>query len=43
MSFKEKSELYLSLKRILDPKYMGEIFKVIFVHNTKIKNLIGFD
>ncbi len=43
MNFREKSKLFLSLQRILDYKFMGEIFKVIFVHNTKIKIPIGFD
>lgn len=43
MSFKNKSDLYLRLKRLLDPKYMGELFKVIFAHTYKKKNFIGFN
>jgi NADH dehydrogenase [ubiquinone] 1 alpha subcomplex assembly factor 7 len=43
MNFTQKTDLYLRLKRILDKKFMGEIFKVIFVHKTKIKNPLGFE
>ena len=42
MSFKEKTDLYLRLKRLLDPKYMGDLFKVIFAYKTKKKFLLGF-
>ena len=42
MSFKSKSDLYLRLQRLLDPKYMGNLFKVIFAYKSKKKFLLGF-
>ena len=42
MSFKEKSDLYLRLQRLLDPKYMGNLFKVIFAFKSKKKLSLGF-
>ena len=43
MSFKDKSDLYFRLERILDPKYMGRLFKVIFAYKSKKKFLLGFE
>ena len=42
MNFIEKSNLYLRLKRLLDKKLMGNLFKVIFAHNFKKSNFLGF-
>ena len=42
MNFKDKSDLYFRLKRLLDIKLMGELFKVIFAHRIKGKKIIGF-
>ena len=42
MSFKEKSNLYLRLKRLLDIKLMGNLFKVIFAYKSKKNNFLGF-
>ncbi len=42
MSFKNKADLYLRLKRLLDTDYMGSLFKVIFAHKSKGKKIIGF-
>ena len=42
MTFKNKSDLYLRLKRLLDPKYMGDLFKVIFAYKSKKYFLLGF-
>ncbi len=42
MTFKDKSNLYFRLKRLLDPKYMGDLFKVIFAYKSKKKFLLGF-
>tara|TARA_B100001996_G_scaffold9542_1_gene8036 strand:+ start:6529 stop:7572 length:1044 start_codon:yes stop_codon:yes gene_type:complete len=42
MSFKSKSDLYLRIQRLLDPKYMGNLFKVIFAYKSKKKFLLGF-
>ena len=43
MNFKEKSDLFLRLKRLLEPKYMGEIFKVFFAYKGKRKVFLGFN
>jgi len=42
MNFKEKSDLYLRLQRLLNPKQMGELFKVIFAFKLKKKISLGF-
>ena len=42
MKFGEQSDLYLRLKRLLSPKLMGSLFKVILAHNNKSKNFLGF-
>lgn len=43
MSFSEKSDLYLRLKRLLDHKLMGNLFKVIFACKIKNKKIVGFN
>ena len=43
MSFKEQSNLYLRLKRLLDTKLMGNLFKVIFAYKSKKDNFLGFE
>ena len=43
LSFKEKSNLYLRLKRLLDIKLMGNLFKVIFTYKFKKDNFLGFE
>ena len=43
MSFKEKTNLYLRLKRLLDTKLMGNLFKVIFTYKFKKNNFLGFE
>ena len=42
MTFKDKSDLYLRLKRLLDSRYMGDLFKVIFAYKSKKKFFLGF-
>ena len=42
MSFKEQSNLYLRLKRLLDTKLMGNLFKVIFAYKSNKDNFLGF-
>ena len=42
MSFKEQSNLYLRLKRLLDTRLMGDLFKVIFTYKFKRDNFLGF-
>ena len=43
MSFKEQSNLYLRLKRLLNTKLMGNLFKVIFTYKYKKDNFLGFE
>jgi len=43
MNFKEQSNLYLRLKRLLDRKLMGNLFKVIFTYKSKKDNFLGFE
>ena len=43
MSFKEKSDLYLRLNRLLDPRLMGELFKVAFAYKGERDKFIGFN
>jgi cyclopropane-fatty-acyl-phospholipid synthase len=42
MTFRDKSNLYLRLQRLLSSKYMGDLFKVIFAYKSKKKFLLGF-
>jgi NADH dehydrogenase [ubiquinone] 1 alpha subcomplex assembly factor 7 len=42
MNFKEKSALYLRLQRLLNPKQMGKLFKVISAFKLKKKFSLGF-
>jgi len=42
MNFKEKSNLYLRLQRLLNPKQMGKLFKVISAFKLKKNFLLGF-
>ena len=42
MSFKDKSDLYYRLERLLSEKKMGKLFKVIFASSKKIKFDLGF-
>jgi len=40
--FSEKANIYYRLKRLIDHNQMGEIFKVMFIANKKIKFKLGF-
>ena len=42
MKFREQSNLYLRLKRLLSPQYMGDLFKVILAYKFKKSNFVGF-
>ena len=42
MNFKEKSDLYLRLQRLLNPKQMGRLFKVMLAYKYKKKISLGF-
>ena len=39
MNFKEKSSLYLRLQRLLNPRLMGNLFKVIEAYKFKGFNI----
>ena len=42
MKFSEQSNLYLRMKRILSPKLMGNLFKVILAYKFNNGNFQGF-
>ena len=42
MTFKEKANMFYRLKRLLNPKEMGELFKVIFAQKKDGKFTLGF-
>ena len=42
LNFKKKSDLYYRLLRLLDSRYMGELFKVIFSYRSDNKFSLGF-
>ena len=42
MKFSDQTNLYLRLKRLLSPKSMGDLFKVILAYKFKINNHLGF-
>ena len=43
MNFRDQSNLYLRLKRLLSPNLMGELFKVILAYKFKNDNFFGFN
>jgi len=42
MTFKEKANMFYRLKRLLDPKEMGDLFKVIFAQKKSKNFSLGF-
>ena len=42
MTFKEKANMFYRLKRLLDPKEMGDLFKVIFAQKKNKNFSLGF-
>ena len=42
MSFKEQANLYSRIRRLIDVKLMGELFKVVFAYKFKKNNFLGF-
>ena len=42
MTFKEKANMFYRLKRLLDPKEMGDLFKVIFAQKKGKNFSLGF-
>ncbi len=43
MKFREQSNLYLRLKRLLSPRSMGSLFKVILAYKFKYNKFAGFN
>ena len=43
MSFSKKADMYFRIKRLLDEKQMGDLFKVLFITNKKNKFNLGFE
>ena len=43
MNFKEKSDLYFRIQRLVSSKQMGELFKFLFASKLKKKFLLGFN
>ena len=42
LKFSQQSDLYLRIKRLLSPRYMGDLFKVILAYKFKNDNFVGF-
>ena len=42
MTFSKKANMYFRIKRLIDNKQMGNLFKVIFITNKKNKFKLGF-
>ena len=43
MKFRDQSNMYLRLKRLLSPNLMGELFKVALAYNSKSRKFFGFN
>ena len=43
MKFKDQSNMYLRLKRLLSPRLMGELFKVTLAYKSKSNKFFGFN
>ena len=43
MNDNQKSNMFLTLERLLDKKFMGELFKVIFAFKSKELDFLGFN
>ncbi len=42
MPFSQKADIYFRIKRLIDEKQMGDLFKVMFIKNHKNKFKLGF-
>ncbi len=42
MKFTEQTDLYLRIQRLLSPRYMGDLFKVVLAYNFENNNFAGF-
>ena len=43
LSFSQKADIYYRLQKIIDKKYMGDLFKVMLVKNKKNNFQLGFN
>ena len=43
MKFRDQSNMYLRLKRLLSPRLMGELFKVTLAYKSKSNKFFGFN
>ena len=43
ISFSEKSDLFYRIRRLIDEKQMGELFKVMLIKKTLNKFKTGFE
>ena len=41
-NFLEKADIYYRVRRLIDEKYMGNLFKVMLIKNKKNKFKLGF-
>ena len=42
LNFSEKANIYYRLKRLIDEKHMGNLFKVMLIKNKKNRFKLGF-
>ena len=42
LSFTKKADIYYRLKRLIDEKQMGKLFKVLLIKNQENKFSLGF-
>ena len=42
LQFSEKADIFYRIKRLIDAKYMGSLFKVLFVSKSKNNFNLGF-
>ena len=42
MKFTEQSDLYSRLQRLISPRFMGDLFKVILAYKFNKNNFAGF-
>ena len=42
LQFSKKADIYYRLKRLIDNKFMGELFKVMFITKKNNKFKLGF-
>ena len=42
MKFTEKSDIFLRIQRLLSPRFMGKLFKVILAYKFGNNNFAGF-